>query len=158
MECRSLDLCTQKVHVVDHDPVIKLVHNICCGPGSVVGIATNYVLEGPGIESQRGRDFPHLSRPVLGPTQPSVQWYRVFSGSKKRPWRDADPSPLLVPWSWKGAAIPLLPVRAVRPVRSLSACTRVHFTFTTFYNIYVNIILDTEQAKILGQVKRKRVD
>jgi len=27
-------------------------------------------------------------------------------------------------------AIPLLPLWAVRPVQSLSACTRVHFTFT----------------------------
>ena len=33
-----------------------------------------------------------------------------------------------MPWSWKGRAIPLLPLRAVRPVQSLSACTRVHFT------------------------------
>jgi hypothetical protein len=40
------------------------------------------------------------------------------------------PHPLLVPWSWKGRAIPLLPLWAVRPVQSLSACTRVHFTFT----------------------------
>jgi hypothetical protein len=29
-----------------------------------------------------------------------------------------------------GRAIPLLPLRAVRPIQSLSACTRVHFTFT----------------------------
>ena len=43
-------------------------------PGSVVGIATGYGLDGPGIESRWGRDFPHLSRPVLGPTQPPVQW------------------------------------------------------------------------------------
>jgi len=35
------------------------------------------------------------------------------------------PHPLLVPWSWKGRAIPLLSLRAVRPVQSLSACTRV---------------------------------
>ena len=34
---------------------------------------------------------------------------------------------LLVPWSRKSRAIPLLPLRAVRPVQSLSACTRVHF-------------------------------
>ena len=27
-------------------------------------------------------------------------------------------------------AMPLLPLRAVRPVQRLSACTRVHFTFT----------------------------
>ena len=38
--------------------------------------------------------------------------------------------PLLVPWSRKSRAIPLLPLWAVRPVQSLSACTRVHFTFT----------------------------
>jgi len=37
-----------------------------------------------------------------------------------------------VPWSWKGRAIPLLPLRAVRPVQSLSACTRVTFTFYCF--------------------------
>ena len=36
----------------------------------------------------------------------------------------------LVPWSWKGRAIPVLTLRAVRPVQSLSACARVRFTFT----------------------------
>ena len=40
------------------------------------------------------------------------------------------PHPLLVPWSWKIRAIPLLPLWAVQPVQSLSACTRVHFTFS----------------------------
>jgi hypothetical protein len=44
------------------------------GPGSVVSIATGYGLDSPGIESRWGRDFPHLSRLVLGPTQPPVQW------------------------------------------------------------------------------------
>ena len=50
-----------------------------CGPDSSVGIATDYGLDGPGIETRWGRDFPHLSRP----TQPPVQWV---------PGRDADPS------------------------------------------------------------------
>ena len=45
-----------------------------CGPGSSVGIATGYRLDGPGIESRWGRNFPHLSRPALGSTQPPVQW------------------------------------------------------------------------------------
>ena len=39
------------------------------------------------------------------------------------------PHPLLVRSSWKGRAIPLPPLWAVRPVQSLSACTRVNFTF-----------------------------
>jgi hypothetical protein len=43
-------------------------------PGSVVGIATGYGLDGPRIEPWWGRDFPHLSIPALGPTQPPVQW------------------------------------------------------------------------------------
>jgi hypothetical protein len=44
------------------------------GPGSSVGIATGYGLDGPSIESRCGRDFPHLSGPALGPTQTPVQW------------------------------------------------------------------------------------
>ena len=44
------------------------------GRDSSVGIATGYGLDGPGIESHWGRDFPHLSRPALGPTQPPLQW------------------------------------------------------------------------------------
>jgi hypothetical protein len=44
------------------------------GPGIVVSIATAYGLDGLGIESRCGRDFPHLSRPALRPTQPPVQW------------------------------------------------------------------------------------
>ena len=40
------------------------------------------------------------------------------------------PYPSLVPWSRKSRAIPLLPLWAVRPVQSLSACTTVHFNFT----------------------------
>jgi len=37
------------------------------------------------------------------------------------------PQPLLVPWPWKRRAAPLLPLWAVRPVQSLSACTGVYF-------------------------------
>jgi hypothetical protein len=33
---------------------------------SSVGIATGYGLDGPGIESRWGREFPPPSRPVLG--------------------------------------------------------------------------------------------
>ena len=43
------------------------------GPGSSVGIATDYGLDGPGIESRWGEIF-RPSGPALGPTQPAVQW------------------------------------------------------------------------------------
>jgi len=41
---------------------------------TVVGIATGYGMDGPGIENRRGRNFPHTSRPALKPTQPPVKW------------------------------------------------------------------------------------
>jgi hypothetical protein len=44
------------------------------GQDSAVSIAIGYRLDGPGIESRWGRYFPHLSRLVLGATQPSVQF------------------------------------------------------------------------------------
>jgi hypothetical protein len=65
------------------------------GLGSIDGIGTGYGLDGPGIESRLRRDFPHLCRPVLGPTQSPVQWIRVFPKGRKRSGRDA----LLVPRS-----------------------------------------------------------
>ena len=39
------------------------------GPGSVVGIVTDYGLDGPGIESRWGREFPPKSTMTLEPTQ-----------------------------------------------------------------------------------------
>jgi hypothetical protein len=42
------------------------------GSGSSVGVATDYVVDGPGIEFRWGRDFSHTSRPALGPTQPPI--------------------------------------------------------------------------------------
>jgi hypothetical protein len=50
-----------------------------CGSGNSVGIATGYGLDGPGIESRWGRDFPHLSIPALGPNRPPIQWVAGLS-------------------------------------------------------------------------------
>jgi len=46
---------------------------------SVVCITTGYGMDGPGIESQWRRNFPHLSRPVLGTSQHPIQWVLVLS-------------------------------------------------------------------------------
>jgi hypothetical protein len=53
---------------------LNFVSTVSGGSDSSVGIAMGYGLDGTGIESRWGRDFPHLSRPALGPTQPPVQW------------------------------------------------------------------------------------
>jgi len=47
-----------------------LLHSFGCS----YCVATAHGLDGPGIESRWGRDFPHLSRPSLRPTQSHVQW------------------------------------------------------------------------------------
>ena len=53
-----------------------------------------------------------------------------FPGVKSGRGLTLTPHSLLVPWSRKSRSIPLLSLWAVRPVQSLSACTRVHFTLT----------------------------
>jgi hypothetical protein len=51
---------------------------------SVVGITTRCGLDGPGIESQYGRNFPHPSTPALGLTQRPIQWVPGHSRRIKR--------------------------------------------------------------------------
>ena len=59
---------------MEEDIKYVVTYNDFMGRDSAVGIATRYWLDGPGIESRWGRDFPHPSRPDLGPTQPPAQW------------------------------------------------------------------------------------
>jgi len=55
---------------------------------SSVFVATRYGLDGPGIVSRWWRDFPHLSRPALRPTQPPIQWVPGLPGGKSAgSWR-----------------------------------------------------------------------
>ena len=48
------------------------------GPGSSVGIETDYGLDGPG-SNPGGDEIFRPSRPALGPTQPRVQWVQGLS-------------------------------------------------------------------------------
>ena len=47
--------------------------HFCCGPGSSVGIATDYGLDDPG-SNPGGDEIFRPSRPALRPTQPPVKW------------------------------------------------------------------------------------
>jgi len=67
--CSSVQLCNHmtKIIIVDWD--------------SAVSMAICYGLEGPGIESQWGRDFPHTDQP-WGPPSLLYNGYQVFPRGK----------------------------------------------------------------------------
>ena len=74
-------------------------------------------MDGVGISPDGGR----FSTPVQTDsraTQPPVQWVQGLSRGVTLTLHS-----LLVPWSRKIIAIHLLPLRAIRPLQSLSACT-----------------------------------
>jgi hypothetical protein len=56
--------------------------NTIVGRDCIVGISSRYGLDGTRIKSRWGRDFPHPSRPALGPTHPHYSGYQVFPGGK----------------------------------------------------------------------------
>jgi hypothetical protein len=111
-------------------------YRIKCGPGSSVGIATGYELDGPAIESRWGSRFsaPVQTGPGAHPAS-CTMGIGSFPGLKSGQGVALTPYSLLVPWSWKSRAIPLLLLWAIRPVQSLNACTRVHFTFWQNYRL-----------------------
>ena len=76
-----------------------------------------------------------------------------FPGIKSGRGVKLTPHPLLESWSRKRRAIPLLPLWAVRPVQSLSTCTRVHFTIFFFFlllsllHVYVSKYVSFQQTR-----------
>jgi hypothetical protein len=114
---------------------IRYSHSHTRGPGSVVGIANNYGLDGPGIEFRWEARF---SAPVQ--TGPGAHPASCTMGTVFFPWVKSGRGvtltlhPLLVPWSWRGNAMPLLPLWAVRPVQSqcLYKCALYLYLYDTF--------------------------
>ena len=51
---------------------VLVLSHVLCGPGSSVGIATDYGLDGLGL-NPGGDEIFRPSRPALGPTQPPVK-------------------------------------------------------------------------------------
>ena len=81
--CRIIEINTRLIFVAFlrrqwlRERVIMLHYTyvtcLVCGPGSSVGIATHYGLDGPGSNPGGDETF-RPSRPALGPTQPPVKW------------------------------------------------------------------------------------
>ena len=97
------------------------------GPGAHPASFTMGTGYFPGVNSGRGvtltphvllvplviKEWSYTSTPPMGRTA-CTEPQCLYTGA-------------LYLWSWKSRAIHLLPLWAVRPVQSLSACTRVHF-------------------------------
>jgi len=62
-----------------------------CGPGSSVGIATDYGLDDP-VSNPGGDEISRPSRSALGPTQPPVKWVPGLSWGYRRPGCGVDHS------------------------------------------------------------------
>ena len=71
----------------------SVLYVIRSGPGSSVGIATDYGLDDPGIESGGRAKFSARPDRPRGPPNLLYDGYRIFPGGKVRSGRDADPSP-----------------------------------------------------------------
>ena len=91
------------------------------------------------IESRWGRDFPSIQTSPGAHPASCTMGTGTFLGVKRGQGVTLTPHPLLVPRSRQSAAIPLLPLWTVRPVQSLSACTRMHFTFFIFEPVKVKV-------------------
>jgi len=86
-------MCELFVHRVRTEKKRFLCFIKDCSRDSSVGIATHYGLDGPETESRWGREFPHPSRPALGPSQPPLQWVPGAYRGVKRPVRGVDHPP-----------------------------------------------------------------
>jgi hypothetical protein len=107
-----------------------------------VGIATDYGLEGPGIESQWGGFSARPDRP-WGPPSSCTIGTGSFPGVKYGLGVLLTTHPLRVPWSWKSRAIPLPTLWATTGpvtvlhyffhIRELITLTVFYVFSTTFY-------------------------
>jgi hypothetical protein len=92
---------------------------------------TGYRLDGLGIESRWMARFSAPFQTGPGAHQVSCTISTgSFQGVNSGRGVALTHHPVLGSWSRKGRAILLLTLWAVRPVQSVSACTRVHFTFS----------------------------
>jgi hypothetical protein len=75
-----------------HAALRKPRAHVECGAGSSFGIATDYRLDCPGIETRWGENFHAFSDRPSGPPSLLYNGYRIFPGGKFRPGRAADHS------------------------------------------------------------------
>jgi len=134
--CLQLYLITCKLNCIFYDSFglteitnyhrfeIKIFYCKVLGPGISVGIVTDYGLDGPGIESRWGRDFPPVQTgPGANPASCKMGT-EPFMGVNCRRGVLLTTHPFLVPRSCKSRAI-LLPT--LWPHRACNGITLLYF-------------------------------
>ena len=114
---------------IDWRTILQQVFKKCVGrvAQSVQRLAMGWTVRGSNSNGARF-SAPVQTGPGAHPAASTVGT-GSFPGVKSSRNVILTPHPLLVPWSQKDRALPLLPLWAVQPVQGLSACTTVHFTF-----------------------------
>jgi hypothetical protein len=127
-------MCVLSIIKIQGDKIYVLI--FISGLGSSVGIATDYGLDGPGIESQWGARFsaPVQTGPGAHPAS-CTMGTGSFPGVKCGRGVTLTTHPLLVPRSWKSRAIPLPTFWA-----TTGPVTGLLYLFNFFINIYKIII------------------
>ena len=110
--------------------IIKLCLSKLSGPDSSVGIATDYGLGGPGIESRWGRDFPAVQTGPGAHPASCTMGIGSFPGVKCGRGVLLTTHPLLAPKSKKSRAITLL------LSRQQPGLQRGYFTFNFLLLLY----------------------
>jgi hypothetical protein len=106
---------------------VRRLYQFFSGWNSVIGVASCCELDGLGIRSC-WQDYVHMSRPLLGPNQPPVQWVQGFFPGVKEPGCGIDHPPYLAPML-KSAPVRLLSLWA------LMACYRMNLPFYPHFSV-----------------------
>ena len=118
------------------------------GPGSSVGIATDYTP--PGSNPSGARFSARPDRP-WGPPSFLYNGYQVFPGGKIGQGVLLTTHPLLVLWSWKSRAIPLLTLWATTgPVTGTLYLLKLKWTQLKYYKTVIFClitVLNEDQMK-----------
>jgi len=116
---------------------------LCCSVYcSVQRLATGWTVRGSNRSG--GENFRTYSDRLLGKSSLLYNGYRVFPGGKERPGREAETSAPSTSVAKKKENYTSTPLWAIRPVESLSASTKVHFTFTYTSNPPMDRTASTE--------------
>jgi len=113
---------------------------VFCGLDSSAGIATGYLMEGPGIESRWGRYFPHPSRLTWSTPSHlySGHWYTLGAGCLtvvKRRGRGVEYRPHLAPRLKKEFSYTCTPSLRLRVL----FCGEILYVFCSSDYVYVEV-------------------